>query len=270
MHRENAVNSHIVSGTNLDGFITALRQSQKQSIDQFLKQRPTFDSIGKYAIANELILRESEEQLTENGRHSWYRELSNFLGNNPADHRLRIITFNYDRSLEQFLFNTLRASTGERAEEVASKINALGIQHVHGQLDGLPWQESDSPSKREYANNPSVANILFASQGIRLTHQASDEVNNPSSPAAAVHAAERVYFLGFGFHDDNLQHLDLPLDHLFEGKFFGASVTKMKQTYVDSLKSRFPEMMLFDTIDSAFEHMVEHGSEWPTTDRDDE
>jgi hypothetical protein len=46
--------------------------------------------------------------------------------------------FNYDRSLEHFLFTALKYSSGKSDDECAGKLKTIPIIHLHGDLGALP------------------------------------------------------------------------------------------------------------------------------------
>jgi hypothetical protein len=92
-------------------FRDALRRSGQPSVDVFLEYRPEFIPVGKVAVAASLIPYEDETKLWS-GDDNWYEHLWKHLGpslmDDIAQSHLSVVTFNYDRSLEQFLFSALR------------------------------------------------------------------------------------------------------------------------------------------------------------------
>ena len=52
------------------------------------------------------------------------------FGNN----KLSIVTFNYDRSLEHYLLNSLMTLHGKTRDECAQALKKIPIVHVYGQL----------------------------------------------------------------------------------------------------------------------------------------
>jgi len=113
-------------------FATELRSSMQPSVDAFLFERKDYLDIGKLTIAANLITCEKEENLTtgdsEEKTGKWYGYLlNNFLGtrNEFLNSRLSIVTFNYDRSLEYFLFLTLQSRFQLTEEETTSYIEKI-------------------------------------------------------------------------------------------------------------------------------------------------
>jgi hypothetical protein len=125
-----------------------LRQTQPNSIDEFLEAHPSLVSVGRQAIALHLLPGESQSQevwtnLTK--KDHWYRYLKAQLGSSPdkfQQNQLRIISFNYDRSLEHYLYETLRTSNEQVDDEQCAKMifEHLPLLHVYGSLGPLPWQ----------------------------------------------------------------------------------------------------------------------------------
>ena len=93
-------------------FRLRLRLSLRQSIDVFLRDNPDLAEVGKALIAVHLILLEQQKYLysTQIDDH-WVKYLVEILlrdwspGNGMSFNRLKIITFNYDRSFEYMLYN---------------------------------------------------------------------------------------------------------------------------------------------------------------------
>ena len=93
-------------------FRDKLLNSRLYSIDKFLTgYGEEFSGIGKLAIAQALIGTESRDVYSCNGEEDWYGYICNSLHASTPDefyeNKLSIITFNYDRSLEQYLFKAL-------------------------------------------------------------------------------------------------------------------------------------------------------------------
>jgi hypothetical protein len=100
-----------IEPSDVEYFRDAPKQSGVSSVDAFLEHRPEFIKIGKTAIAEALIPFEDESKLLSSNS-DWYGYLLDKL-DAPLDqfHRnwLTILTFNYDRSLEWYMFKALQA-----------------------------------------------------------------------------------------------------------------------------------------------------------------
>jgi len=201
-----------------DKFRDRFWYSETYSIDAFLKHNPEFMMIGKYAIAQQLIRFEDEVNLFSKSNNSdhWYRKIFNEMDSmlksdwlSLPDDQFTIITFNYDRSLRHYLqmkfSNLFRNQLGE--QEIREIIRRLHIIHVHGSLGSLPY---DDPKGRPYGKTLNKEIVIEAAKFIRLY----DDTKN--HPAADLHIktiqdriseANRILFLGFSFHPDNMEIL---------------------------------------------------------------
>lgn len=107
---------------SIDEFAAALRDSGKSSVDAFLEHRPEYIVLGKAAIAQALI--PSEERASLLPARDWYGHLASALNTDfdtYQDNALSVVTFNYDRSLEHFLFTTLQNSYGKPSASVGRR-----------------------------------------------------------------------------------------------------------------------------------------------------
>jgi hypothetical protein len=95
-------------------FAEELDRSMQPSVDAFIENRPEFMNIGKAAIVGTLVPSEDEGKLLVRGEQMlWYEYLFNKMAENRNDYEqshLSIVTLNYDRSFEHFLFHALKSS----------------------------------------------------------------------------------------------------------------------------------------------------------------
>ena len=138
-----------ISEDKIDSFYRCLFGSGLPSVDAVLEHHPTFERVGKMAIVLKLSEYEVEDNLFELERIGicWYQYLWNGL-NAPLEEfdkqELSIITFNYDKSLEHYLYTKMKKLHFNQPEEVcAEKIKSIPIIHVHGQL-GDYWKQDES------------------------------------------------------------------------------------------------------------------------------
>jgi hypothetical protein len=255
-HYETTVKGNLFGPTQVESFVRDLEHAQYESIDKFLSERPEYSALGRYAIASEIISWENEDALMQRGKKSWYLKLRGFLGNTPSDHPLKIITFNYDRSLEHYLFRAIKASTNKPDGEILAEISRLRILHVHGHVGALPWQNS---SGRFYSGKVESREIFDSSKQVLLSHEKVDR-RDETDPAHLIDEADRVYFFGFGFHEENLLKLGIPQSMTRTQKFFGASAKGMPDEDRAALKSRYFNLPLFETIDEGLDHLIKHGT----------
>ncbi len=199
------------------GFCGDLERSGQTSVDAFLEHRPEFMEVGKAALAMTLLPSENASltPLFNAGANHWYKYLVNrLLGafEEIETNKLSILTFNYDRSFEHYLFEVLKTRYGKSDEECAEKIGQLPIVHLYGQLGLLPWQkyyvESDEdPVPYGNAVNPQM--LRRCAKGINIVHEDIGDSPQFIDAHKLINAADRIYFLGFGYLPANVARLQL-------------------------------------------------------------
>ena len=202
-------------------FREEVEKSFPGSIDELLSDRPEFIDVGRAAIAQVLIRCEDEKQLRKRD-DNWYGLLRNRIREaiNRTRFRPVIVTFNYDLSLEKFLYDFLTSTFPKRYAKINSLEGVVRILHVHGRLGYLDY-EADTP-RRSYGGSISPSEILTASQGIRVPSQlANDGGRDMVVAQKVIDHAKRVIFLGFGYDDTNLGRLRV--DNWEAGKYFGTA-----------------------------------------------
>jgi hypothetical protein len=190
-----------------DNFLTHLGRSAHYSIDAFLETVRDQADLGKYLMAREMKRHEDIKTLFPPSDSGWYQYLFNRLleGGDPsgfASSCLSIITFNYDRSLEAYLHEALMARFQMSPDDASSTLLGIPIIHVHGSLGRYP----DVP----YMSDCETDKLLEISKQIQIIH----EVSNPEygfcnrefeQANELLNQAKRIFFLGFGFHPDNIR-----------------------------------------------------------------
>jgi hypothetical protein len=208
-----------VDHKEMDALKLELYLSQRPSIDAFLEHRNEFLKAGKTAIALSLLSREVPDifngfEIREQGiYHYLYNSLS-ASWEEFKENKLSIVTFNYDRSLEFFLFSALKHSYNKSDTEIADAMQNIPIIHVHGSLGPLPWQESGGiPYYPLFGKNDDrfqiVSRVKLAVDNIVIVSEAKPKSREFVSAAKCISEAARVYFLGFGYYRVNLERLGL-------------------------------------------------------------
>ncbi len=193
----------------IDAFATALRRSGQGSIDAFLERRPEFAEIGKHAIARTLLPHENPSRLYDRTfPQPWYEYLFQRLAAAPDrfhENQLKVITFNYDRSLE-FYLRTAFADTYHCTEtDAGTFLEAVPVLHMHGQLgslDEIPYGGAA----------PVLNNMRKAASGIRVVHEGDEFSDEVRSVRQWMLAARHIYFVGFSFHPANVDRLRPPVE----------------------------------------------------------
>ena len=194
-------------------FHDALFQSGDMSVDAFLGTRTAFEKIGKRAIAAALLGHESvgtlfSESPPNQGR--WYKHLyREMVGPALGDfgkNKIAFITFNYDRSLEQFLYVSLKNKYGGDQEKCREALEGIRIVHVHGRLALLPWESKEG---FEYDGTVTPDKIRQSADSIKIIPEVADDAESFSDAHDLLKTAERVYFIGFGYEEANIRRLGL-------------------------------------------------------------
>ena len=195
--------------TNPIEFSFNLQESRCPSIDTFLGHRPEFLDIGKLAIAMTLAVFENDAAFHQPNTDAgpWYGYLWQEMMPAKGDfgkNAVSFITFNYDRSLERCFFLSLKAlHRYQHEDEVLAELKAIPIVHIHGALGDPEFRE------HPYRINHTEEELVEISKRLKIISQ--DPSGNPQfeEAKALIHAADRVCFLGYGFHEANNAGLGL-------------------------------------------------------------
>lgn len=208
----------------IDAFREELLLSMQPSVDAFLENRPKYMEIGKAAMASSLIPYENPGALC---RHSlkveWYEYLFNQMGTRRHEfpsNQLSIVTFNYDRSLEYFLFTALKNAYGASDhQEVVDLLKPIQIVHVYGQLGKPHFLEPDG---RAYTPEVDWRAVSKCIAEIKIIPEISEESDELCQAWKLIKQANVICFLGFGYHPMNLQRLRV--NQMFtEGNLLGSA-----------------------------------------------
>ena len=191
-----------------------------KSIDDFLDQNSADQAlirVAKAAIAKSVLNAEGGSQLAyfddqrqphlnvANIANTWFVKLMRMLRNSDPNHvldNLSFIVFNYDRCLEFFLLSSLADRYDLSGEEAASIIRGVPIFHPYGRVanlarlypDGVPYGWTAGEMK------PLTNNIRT------YTEEISEEARL-SEMHKTLEKADNVVFLGFAFHEQNMNLL---------------------------------------------------------------
>jgi hypothetical protein len=247
------------------------------SVDSFIENRPEFDEIGRKAIALTLLKCENSHRLFrgkppylhfENMRglrddSSWYDLLRSHLASpfsldDFSKNKLSIITLNYDRSLEHFLFTAIQKSSGKNNADCAHALRSIPIVHVYGSLGPLPWEDKVGIP---YDSNASPVFVERSYKFIELVRTKADPATSEKFEASHryIDAATRVFILGFGFDYTNIRRLKLP--ELLKSKEVWATSLGLSKS-VKGVITRGPKRIRTGTADVVdlieFDHLVDN------------
>lgn len=198
------------SEADIETLLNELRYSGYTSVDVFLEHNPDFLAIGKHAIAATLLPCEDERRLfppeVDSNNH-WYEYLINRMGvgtDEWTQNKLSVVTFNYDRSFEHY-FNVVIGKRAKLSSAEAYKVfQQIPLVHVHGSLGNYPPSESTGLA---YGADVTADNVAAAAEQILVVSEVEDTLPTFAEAEKLLTAAERIYFLGFGFLAANVRRL---------------------------------------------------------------
>jgi len=196
----------------LKEFIKRLSASPLRSVDAFLAHNPEYIELGKIAIAHALMEYEKHpseySNLSNDFRSkSWYHYLYNEY-DAPIDviknNQLSIVTFNYDKSLEYFLWNSLESIFGaNKCEEIIQEIK---IVHVYGKLGYTFWENKE---RQYYVKGCTPKEIYEACNNINIMPEKREASKEFEMAHNLISNAKQIFFLGFGYDNLNLERLKM-------------------------------------------------------------
>jgi hypothetical protein len=196
-------------------FLEQFRLSQLVSIDSFLAKNPEYTHLGKTAIAMVLISCEREDILfSEENKDHWYQYLINEISphswNDLNLSWLKIITFNYDRSLYFYLHNTLKNIYKRSDQEVQEKLDQLEFHHVYGSLttttNGYGQIRIVTPSDLDQ-QDLLCADFENAFGDIRVIPEGRNDESHLKKIREVLLGSYTIGIMGFGFDPTNIERI---------------------------------------------------------------
>ena len=238
-----------------DEFREYFRESGMQSVDRFLEQNDKYQDIGKKVIAWFIASKEDPnvfKNLTyqnnktagvlreERVEDHWYFYLFNRILqeiHTLEESEISFITFNYDRSLEYFLYQSLsntfliKADQNSHPEDWKKEANQLrkywkifNIQHVYGQIGPLLSAEKAGVLIRGYSLPEKFESLNYFYQGIHLVENRHEDPGHIANLKKIVKEADIIYCIGFGFDGLNMERIGLSQEGLNCKAIFSTSV----------------------------------------------
>ncbi len=245
----------------INKFVNAFSNSLNKSIDLFLTRNKEFEDVGKFAIVHFLLKAENKSYNPSDyfDKQDWisyfYDKLTNEFKDDQyykiSNNNITIITFNYDRLLENSLFLALDNSfTSANHYKVIEEIMKLNIFHVYGRIAKLDWEDEINglayKSRMENVFPPKYT------ENIRVLY---DQRNIPNllEIEFSLKEAERIFFLGFGFAEENLEVLNLINNINTNQKIYGTAkgltkneISKIKSYFSKTHKFNNPDLIIED------------------------
>ncbi len=203
------------------------------SIDAILEQHgdnPMVLAVGKLAIAHYILEAEAASPLGSEprdpgdlpvrGTENWLFQLSRAVVNGVPRAKaescfdnLSILSFNYDRSIENYLPWALHMAFGMSLTEARALVaEKLRLTHIYGTPGKLEWQGGNMPvadwGTSEPEDFPSVV------EQIHTATERTEQRGFKRQLLGEVLQGKRLVFLGFGFDAMNCAMLfDAPFEH---------------------------------------------------------
>jgi hypothetical protein len=234
---------NFIQETGIEIFCDSFKKSQINSIDAFLARRGqdqisqkhsvasvrfgTFSDCGKLAIANQLIGREDLSKLLYPEDDNWLQYLWNHMSDVAQsefrENQLKIISFNYDRVVEQYLQTAIEHSYGLEHNQALELCKSIEIVHVYGMLQDL--------EERPYGKKPD--SLKTVAECIKVIPEARAETGEEFTKAKElINWAEKICFIGFGFDETNVERLGFPKHNLSRKEiystFYGKTIPELR------------------------------------------
>lgn len=229
MRKHAAANQQDATVYRRTAFNVADGIAYSRSIDSYLyahKDNKPLQACGKLAIAQTILEHEKDSALAVQKGHqfrdptkvsrSW---LSAFMyglqerivvSENLGDifKNLTIVNFNYDRCVEHFLFHAVQAWSLKNEREIAELMKGLNIYHPYGSVGDLPWQSGEGI---EFGAEANEFRLVESSSRIRTFNEEVEDKTKIGKIQNAISTANRVIFLGFHFHPQNMDLIKPPI-----------------------------------------------------------
>lgn len=203
-----------------------IRDAMPQAIliDNFIdcvQDTPHIALCGKLAICKAILDAEKRSKLhltrDETGINfsttepSWLNPFVQILTENCTpdmlEDRLRsltIVTFNYDRCIEHYLYHWLQNYYQFSTSKAAELISLIEIYHPYGSVGSLPFQRK--PLSISLGGEPQPQMLLDLSNQIRtFTEQSESLASELSNARRDLASAATIIFIGFAFHEQNMR-----------------------------------------------------------------
>lgn len=150
------------------------------------------------------------------------------------------VNFNYDRCLEQFMLKAVRDLTQRKEPEVEALIQKVKILRPYGSVGSL----FHSPGTRHVKfGNSDYNDLMGLSNEIRTFNEQLDDTDELQALGEEISKADRIVFLGFHFHGQNMRLLRAAEPHR-KGKInIYATAYQRSHPDVDLIYRHLSEMM---------------------------
>ncbi|MEK6707395.1 MAG: hypothetical protein AABY81_01105 [Pseudomonadota bacterium] len=150
------------------------------------------------------------DRLEKTWFNSFFRLLTNNCKRSDLANRLNsvaFVIFNYDRCIEHYLYYALQNYYHMDAPEVAQILrDHLEVYHPYGAVGSLPWLNPHGAIG--YGGTPSPEQLLKLASQIKTFTEGTDTLSSQvGSIRSHMKMSHRLIFLGFAFHEQNMDLL---------------------------------------------------------------
>lgn len=103
------------------------------------------------------------------------------------------------------MHHSIQIAYGKSSAEVAEILKSLRIIHPYGSVGPLPWENADQTIN--FGNEDVSRRLLQISKGIRTFAEQQQDFSSIYLLRQEIEAAAALVFLGFAFHDINIELL---------------------------------------------------------------
>ena len=129
--------------------------------------------------------------------------------------RVGVVSFNYDRCFEHYLFHAIQNYHGIGPERAAEILSNLDVHHPYGMVGKLPWMSVEQPV--EFGADVDVRQLVAIAEQLRTFTEGTDPgASHIEEIRSTVRQGSRLVFMGFAFHRLNMELLFGPLDSAVE------------------------------------------------------
>jgi hypothetical protein len=198
-----------------------------RSIDSYIHTHRHDDNVktcGKVAIVQTILDSERKSHLFVDRTHpqrfknhdlvlkSWLSDFMYLLqtGIGVAENlgdifsNLTVINFNYDRCIEHFLYVALQDYFRLDANKAAELLSKFRIYHPYGKVAPLPWESTAKGLEFGADTQSGEADLSNLYDNIRTFNEEVAEGEDLTAIRTGLDEAERIIFLGFHFHLQNM------------------------------------------------------------------
>lgn len=198
--------------------IQTFRQSSNKSFDLFLsRNRKKYYTDGKFILAWSILYFEALSKFNEDIDRpdtDWYTYIFNEMTDKMTKssdlekftkNKLKLLSFNYDRSFEEFIFQSLFFSFSGDNEDVMKAASWIKVLHIYGKILELQWENPSIGEK--YKTNNILDLTTKAKDNIEIIYD--ERISKSEEIKKIIMEAERIFFLGFGYSLENIEALGL-------------------------------------------------------------